>query len=516
MRNLILVLGDQLDRDSAVFDGFDKQSDAVWMAENHDENTHAWCHKQRILFFLSAMRHFRDDLRRRGIEVHYHELTEDPGADRGTSFAAILTADVQRLKPTRLIVVQPGDYRVLQELTATAESLGMPLEIREDRHFYCSIDEFAQYADKRSGLILEFFYRHLRKQHSILMESENEPVGGQWNFDHDNRESFKKHGPPPTPTPLKFRRSRNTKETADLVATRFAQHPGRLDTFNLPVTRKQAVSMLEHFVELVLPNFGRFQDAMWTDHDFLFHSRLSAALNVKLLSPRECVDAAIAAYEAGLAPLNSVEGFVRQILGWREYVRGIYWLKMPEYLDLNHLEHNEPIPSFFWDGETDMNCVRDAMRNVIENGYAHHIQRLMILGNFAQLWGVDPRLFHEWHMAMYTDAIDWVSAPNTIGMSQFGDGGIVGTKPYCSSGNYINKMSNYCKGCRYSYKERTSDKACPFTTLYWEFMDRHFDRLKGNGRLKFAIKNLEKIREKPNEMAAIRARATELRESGRL
>jgi deoxyribodipyrimidine photolyase-related protein len=273
------------------------------------------------------------------------------------------------------------------------------------------------------------------------MEDKQRPEGGTWNYDHDNRESFGSTGPGEIPDPKTFRPDAVTKEVLALVQRRFPEHPGRLKHFTLPVTRRQAKSFLKHFIDNILPDFGRWEDAMWTDQAFLYHSRLSAPLNVKLLSPRECVDMAVATYRDEKAPLNSVEGFVRQILGWREFIRGVYWLRIPEYSELNHFDHRLTLPSFFWDGETEMNCVRQSMQHVIDHGYSHHIHRLMVLGNFAQLWGVHPRLFHEWHLAMYLDAIDWVSLPNSLGMSQYGDGGIVGTKPYCSSGNYINKMS---------------------------------------------------------------------------
>lgn len=249
---------------------------------------------------------------------------------------------------------------------------------------------------------------------------------------------------------------------------------------------------------------------MWTDEPFLYHSRLSLPLNLKLISPRECIEAAIKAYEDGKANLASVEGFVRQILGWREFIRGIYWLKMPQYQKLNALNQTRKLPSFFWDGETDMNCVHHVMNSILDYGYTHHIQRLMVMGNLAQTMGADPYQFHEWHMAMSVDAVDWVSLPNALGMSQFGDGGIVGTKPYCSTGNYINKMSNYCKGCRYDYKQKVGDDACPFSTFYWDFFDRHYDKLKNNQRLSFAIKNLEKMRQDHELMSGIRSRANQL------
>ena len=510
MRNLILVLGDQLDHASAAFDGFDQTNDVVWMAEVEEETTHVWCHKLRIALFLSAMRHFRDELTTSKRTVDYHQLHRQRSQDRGKSFGAILRLDIKRLEPERLVLVEPGDWRVRTQLQAVADELGIALEVRPDRHYYCSIEEFAGYAEGRKSLLLEFFYRDMRKKHDVLMDG-NQPAGGQWNFDHDNREHFGKAGPGTLPQPKMFQPDAITREVIELVEARFSNHPGSLEHFQLPVTRQQAKSFLKNFIDNILPQFGLWEDAMWTDQAFLYHSRLSVPLNLKLLNPRECVDAAVEAGRTGRAPLNSVEGFVRQILGWREFVRGVYWLKMPDYIELNHLDHQLKLPSLLWDGKTEMNCVKQSLEHVINHGYAHHIHRLMVLGNFAQLWGAHPRLFHEWHMAMYLDAVDWVSLPNTLGMSQYGDGGIVGTKPYCASGNYINKMSNFCGGCRFDYKKRVGDDACPFTTLYWEVMDRHFDLLKDNQRMKFPISNVAKMRKKPQEITDIRARANELR-----
>lgn len=508
LRNLVIVFGDQLNRQSAAFAGFDSSVDRVWMAEVAEENTHVWCHQQRITLFLSAMRHFRDALRSAGVVVSYEQLGPDPARDRGRSFSDLLTLDLTTLNPQRVIMLQPGDARVAAAVTGTLTQLGITSEIREDDHFLCSIDDFRNWAGDKRSLVMEFFYRWMRKRLKILIDDDGQPVGGEWNFDTDNRQSFGRTGPREIAAPMLFEPDAVTREVMQLVQTRFADHPGELHSFAWPVTRNDALRLLGHFIAQHLPDFGRWQDAMWTGQPFLNHSRLSAAINLKLLSPRECIDAAITAWHDGTAPLNSVEGFVRQLLGWREFVRGIYNLKMPEYITLNHLDATNPVPDFFWTGRTDMNCVKHAMQNVLQHGWTHHIERLMVLGNFAQLWGVHPRLFHDWHMAMYVDAIDWVSLPNTLGMSQFGDGGIMGSKPYCSTGNYISKMSNFCAGCRFDYRKRTGDDACPFTTLYWHFLDRHADQLASNGRLKFAYANLAKI--PAQERAAIRARAVEL------
>ncbi len=505
MRNLILVLGDQLDANSAAFNDFDSDQDAVWMAEVEEEATHVWCHKQRLVFFFSAMRHFRDELRQKDIEVFYHELSHDRRRDSGNSFAEILNQDINRHRPRQLVVVLPGDYRVKHQLQQVANDANLILDVRPDDHFYCAPDEFEQFAKGRKRLVLETFYRQMRKKHDILMDG-NKPVGGQWNFDEDNRDAFGKQGPGKITGPHSFRPDELTQSVMDMVRQRYPQHPGCLDKFDLPVTRRQAQAMLRDFIKRSLSDFGQYEDALWTDEPFLYHSRLSAPLNVKLLDPRDCVDKAVQAFEDGDAPINSVEGFVRQILGWREFVRGVYWKFMPGYGEQNEFGHDRPLPRFFWDGDTDMRCVHQSMQHVLDFGYAHHIHRLMILGNLALMLGVDPQAFHQWHMAMYTDAVDWVSLPNALGMSQHAEGGIVGTKPYVSTGNYINRMSNFCGSCPYNYQAATGKDACPFTTLYWDFLDRHHEQLKQNHRMAMQLKNLDRKR-KSGDIEAIRKQA---------
>ena len=506
LRRLALVLGDQLDHESAVFDDFEPERDAVWMAEVEHEATHLRCHKLRIAFFFAAMRHFRDERREAGYTVHYHELSDE----RGKTFGEVLSADVRELEPDELVVVEPGDWRVREELIQAAAKLDVPLEILPDRHFYCSTEDFAKWTSDRNSLVLETFYRWMRKRETLLVDDDADPAGGSWNFDRDNRESFGKEGPSELPQAPRARPDKTTGEVLRLVEQRFGDHPGTVDGFDLPVTRNGAKRWLEQFVAERLPRFGKYQDAMWREEPLLYHSRLSALLNVKLLNPRECVRAAVEAWREGAAPLNSVEGFVRQILGWREFVRGVYWTHMPDYIERNALECDDrDVPREYWDGETEMECVRRAMRNVLDNAYAHHIQRLMVLGLYAQLLGVHPRRFHDWHMAMYADAIDWVSLPNTLGMSQYGDGGVVGTKPYCASGAYINRMSDACGSCRFDPKKATGEEACPMTTLYWDFLDRHRERFASNRRMTFQLRNLE--RKKPAAIDAIRKAAAKLK-----
>ncbi len=514
LRTLLIVLGDQLD--DAVPDRLelDRERDAIWMAEVAEEIEYVPSHKRRIAVFLAAMRHFRDRRRSGGWTVHYHALTPDPAEDRGSSFRDLLVSDLDELSPERIVAVLPGDWRVrtmLKELSAEREQAGAPaVELVEDDHFLCSVRDFRSWADGRKRFLLEDFYRFMRKRDGVLMEG-GDPVGGDWNFDADNRESFGKDGPDDLPPIPRFEPDHTTGDVLDLVASRWPDHPGSLDGFAEAVTLEHARAALDDFIEHRLPRFGTYQDALWTGTDFLFHSRLSVVLNLKLLDPRDAIAAAEDAYHRGHAPINAVEGFVRQILGWREYVRGIYWTFMPEYAERNALDCDEAadVPTFFWDGDTEMACVRDAMRNVLTHGYAHHIQRLMVLGLFAQLAGVHPYRFHEWHMAMYLDAVDWVSLPNTLGMSQFGDGGLVGTKPYCASGAYISRQGNHCDACRYHPRASDDEDACPFTALYWDFLARHEDRLEDNRRMGFQYRNVERRRER-GTLEPARRRAAEI------
>ena len=339
---------------------------------------------------------------------------------------------------------------------------------------------------------LEYWYRELRRKNGVLMEGK-EPEGGQWNFDADNRESFGKIGPINVPLPTRFVPDAITAEVMALVNTRFQAHPGTLSAFGWPVTRDQALVALQTFIACRLPLFGQYEDAMWSGEAWLYHSHLSSALNLKLLNPREVVQAAEDAYRAGQAPLAAVEGFIRQILGWREYVRGIYWTQMPEYVDLNALNAQAPLPAFYWTGDTDMACLKDAISQTLEYGYAHHIQRLMVTGLYALLLGVKPQAVHQWYLSVYVDAVEWVELPNTLGMSQFGDGGIMASKPYAATGKYIQRMSNHCKGCRYDPAKSTGPTACPYTTLYWDFLMRHEELLKKNPRMALQLKNLTRL-----------------------
>jgi deoxyribodipyrimidine photolyase-related protein len=398
----------------------------------------------------------------------------------------------------------PGDWRVLRQLRDTAESHALPLDIRDDNHFLSTVREFKAHAQGRKSLRLEYFYRELRRKHDILMEG-NQPIGGQWNFDADNRGSFGKTGPSKLPPPSRFEPDDITREVMALVNTRFAHHPGSLSQFGWPVTRTQALQVLADFIQYRLPQFGQYQDAMWEGEVWLYHSHLSSSLNLKLLHPTEVIAAAQDAFHSGHAPLAAVEGFVRQILGWREYVRGIYWTEMPGYLERNAMQAQADLPSFFWTGDTDMACLRDAIGQTLMHGYAHHIQRLMVTGLYALLFGVHPKQVHAWYLSVYVDAVEWVELPNTLGMSQYGDGGLMASKPYVASGKYIDRMSNHCKGCRFNPAESIGEAACPFTTLYWDYLDRHADTLAKNPRMLMQLKNLNRLSE--SQRAAITEQA---------
>jgi deoxyribodipyrimidine photolyase-related protein len=500
LRHLVLVLGDQLDGESAAFDGFDSARDAILMMEVRHEADYIPQHRLRLAYFFSCMRHFCAGQRALGREVIYSELD---AIDNAGSFGPEIARHVACRSPEKIIVLEPGDWRVRDLLRTTFPDI----ELRDDRHFLCSRQMFEAFAAQHPALILEHFYRFMRRKLGILMEPDGEPSGGAWNFDKENRASFGRKGPPLIPSPPSFPPDDITRRVLVLVEREFPDNPGKLDAFDLPVTREQARQELDDFVQYRLQDFGRYQDAMYSGQPLLFHSRLSGPLNLHLLRPREVIDAAVR--NPAHAPLNSVEGFVRQILGWREFVRGIYWHFMPDYAGENALDADLPVPRLLWTGDTDMNCLREAVGHIVDHAYAHHIERLMVLGQFCLLLGVRPYDVHRWHISMFWDAIDWVSLPNTLGMSQHGDGGRTATKPYAASGAYINRMSDYCRHCRYKPQQSVGDDACPFTTLYWDFLDRHHQRFAANARMKYHYVNL--ARKDAGELAMIRARAAALK-----
>jgi deoxyribodipyrimidine photolyase-related protein len=533
-RHLVLILGDQLDADSAALDEFDAAQDVVLMIEALDESRHVWSHKIRTTLFLSSMRHFAQDLRTRGLRVDYRAL--DTHGDASLSDG--LAAAVQAYQPQAVIGVEPGDLRVKAMLDITINSIANYLiptsenrskkfqntskqdesstaasspqhyiTWREDRHFLCSLPAFRKWAGTSKSLRMEFFYRQMRQQYKVLMDGK-EPVGGQWNFDADNRKSFGKAGPQNVPKPPVFKPDAITQDVIKLVNTHFADHPGHLDKFNWPTTRAEALHALKDFIDHRLPQFGPHEDAMWTNLEFGWHSLLSSSLNLKLLHPLEVVQAAEKAYQDKDLDLASVEGFIRQILGWREFMRGVYFLDMPELKTANHYNHQNPLPKWYWTGDTQMNCMRQCITQTLDNGYSHHIQRLMITGMFGVTAQISPQQMCDWYLAVYVDAVEWVELPNVAGMALFANGGRFTSKPYVASGAYVKRMSNYCTGCQYKPDERSGPVACPMTTLYWNFLDQHEASFAGNPRTALMVKNLQRMSDA--DRAAVRTRASEM------
>jgi len=502
---LILVLGDQLNRDSPALATCNREKDRVLMIESREESQRVWSHKARSGLFLAAMRHHCTWLRAQGFTVEYVRIDEP----RAESFDSGLRSALRNNTVTQLLMTEAGEFGVQQQIASVCESMGVECQRLADKHFICSNATFSDWRGERKSLVMEHFYRHMRKRHDILMEG-GQPAGGNWNFDRRNRKPFGRQGPGMLPTMPAFAPDQITRSALDDVLLHFPDNPGSLTSFAWPVKREQALQLLDDFVAQRLPAFGPFQDAMWTGEPFLHHSALSAALNLKLLHPLEVIGAAVAAAADGAAPLQSVEGFVRQILGWREFVRGVYWSEMPDYLERNALGATGALPAFYWTGDTDMACLRHTIAQTLEVGYAHHIQRLMVTGLFALLLGVRPQAVHEWYLAMYVDAVEWVEAPNTLGMSQYADGGLLASKPYAASGRYIQRMSNYCTNCRYAPDQATGDKACPFTTLYWDFLMRHEKRFANHPRAAMQWRNLARL-DKPRQKA-IKQAASRLRQ----
>ena len=497
--SLVLILGDQLSPRLSSLAAADRSRDVVLMVEVAEETAYVRHHKKKIAFLFSAMRHFAEELRASGWRVTYRTLDE---TGPSSSFTSEVARAVKAEKPARILVTEPGEWRVLDAMRNWQNALDIPVDILPDTRFIASHDEFRAWAAGRKQLRMEYFYREMRMKTGLLMEGA-EPVGGKWNFDHDNRKPAK--ADLFMPQPLRVSPDAISRDVLDLVGRRFEHHFGDLEPFWFAVTRADAERALDRFVSDALPRFGDFQDAMLSGEKFLYHSVLSAYINTGLLDPLTVCRAAERAYLEGHAPLNAVEGFIRQIIGWREYVRGIYWLKMPGYDKDNHFAHTRPLPDFYWTADTDMACVRAAVTQTREEAYAHHIQLLMVPGNFALLAGIDPEVVHRWYLAVYADAYEWVELPNTLGMSQFADGGLLASKPYVASGAYIDRMSNYCKSCRYDVKKRTSPDACPYNPLYWDFLARHREKLERNPRMSQMYRVYDKFADA--EKSAVRATA---------
>lgn len=487
MSTLRLILGDQLSPEISSLKDADKLRDIILLCEVFDEAVYVKHHQKKIAFLFSAMRHFAASLSDAGWNVDYVRLDQDGNSH---SFSGEVARAVERHAPESVIATFASEWRVLTEMRDWENTLPCAVELRDDDRFYCSLDEFATWADGRKQLRMEYFYRELRRKTGILM-SGNDPIGGQWNYDAENR------GRAPdgleVPKHTSFVPDDITNEVLNLVEDRFGDHFGKLRPFEFAVTHEQAAYVLDRFIAERLPLFGTYQDAMVEGEPFMFHAHIGLYLNCGLLSPQQAIIAAENAYHAGAAPLNATEGFIRQILGWREFVRGLYWLKMPEYAEQNALEAHRPLPAFFWTADTKMNCLKQCVSETRDHAYAHHIQRLMVLGNFALLAGLSPKEVNEWFLIVYADAYEWVELPNVSGMALYADGGVLASKPYASGGAYIERMSNYCRSCHYKVKQKNGEQACPFNYLYWDFLIRHQDRLSGNARMGMMYRTLAKM-----------------------
>lgn len=500
MHALRLVLADQLSASLSALAGLDPAHDVVMLCEVMEEATYVPHHPKKIAFLFSAMRHFAAELEARGVHVRY--VTLDDPHNTG-SFSGEVARALRELSPTALYVTEPGEWRVREMMQRWKDTLGIPVEIRADMRFLATHAEFAQWAGGKKQLRMEFFYREMRKKHAILLEADGSPTGGAWNFDKENRKPPK--AGMTSPPRLSHKKTAITREVLSLVSQRFSHHFGTLEPFHYAVTRAEALRELEHFITHLLPQFGDYQDAMVAGEPYLYHSLISSYLNAGLLLPLEICQMAEAAFRAGHAPINATEGFIRQILGWREYIRGVYWHFMPEYAERNGLHATLPLPDFYWGAPTHMFCIQEAVSHTREHAYSHHIQRLMITGNFALIAGLDVKAVQAWYLAVYSDAYEWVEMPNTLGMALFGDGGIVASKPYAASGKYIHRMSNYCRSCRYDPDVMTGDNACPFNALYWDFLVRHESTFRGNQRMPYVYATWDKFT--PEKQQAIRAQA---------
>lgn len=497
---LRLILADQLSPSIPTLADIEP-GDVVLLVEVAEETTYVRHHKQKIALLFAAMRHFAAELDMGGVCVDYVRL-EDKG--NTGSFTGEVARAAQRHRAGRVIVTEPGEYRVEQALRGWEMALGIPVHIRADTRFFCSRAEFAQWAGGKSSYRMEFFYREMRRRTGYLMDGAT-PVGGRWNFDTENRKRLGARVQ--VPPRRRFMPDAITQEVLALVARRFSDHFGDIENFGWATTRAEAQEALEFFIGQCLPLFGDYQDAMKAGEPFLFHAVLSPYINCGLLTPREVCEAVLAAYEKGVVPLNAAEGFLRQIIGWREYVRGLYWLRMPAYAQSNALAAHRPLPWFYWSGKTTLNCIAHVVNDTRRHAYAHHIQRLMVTGNFALIAGISPAEVEEWYLIVFADAYEWVELPNVHGMILFADGGVLGSKPYAASGAYIDRMSDYCRDCYYDPKIKVGDRACPFNLLYWHFMMANRAMLERNPRMAMPYRTLDSMAPGRRQQIAREAKA---------
>jgi len=500
-KTLRLILGDQLNHSHSWFKEQNHQITYVMM-EVMQEQEYVKHHVQKITGFLLAMRQFAEELKDKGHQVVYYCLDD---AENQQHFDKNLNQLIQKLAIEKFEYQMPDEYRLDQQFRTYTDTLNIPTTIFDTEHFYTSKEELKDFFKGKKQYLMENFYRYMRKKHHVLVDHHLDPVGGQWNFDHENRKKY--DGKTPLKSKLTFKR--DATEMVKMLQEMGVLYFGKIEStaFSYPICRKDALALLAYFCEELLPAFGKYEDAMLKEHETLFHSCLSFALNLKMISPQEVVDQVVATWISNKENIDiaQVEGFVRQVIGWREYMRGIYWAEMPQFAKLNYLENKHPLPTWFWDGKVKMSCLNHCINNSLENAYAHHIQRLMVIGNFALLAGCDPDEIDQWYLGVYADATEWVQITNTRGMSQFADGGIIGSKPYVASANYINKMSDYCKGCHYEKDKRYGDRACPFNSLYWNFYLTKEKHLKKNQRVSMMYRLLEKM--EPTEIEKIKQQA---------
>ncbi|CAM4458259.1 MAG: (6-4) photolyase [Legionellaceae bacterium] len=488
MKRLCFILGDQLSESISSLTAIDKKKDLVFLCEVKEEATYVAHHPKKIAFLFSAMRHFAAHLNALGYRVRYTKYTDE--GNRG-SFEQELKRVIDEENSSEVHVTFPGEWRVLRAFETLKQELAVPLILHEDSRFLCSGDEFNHWAKGKKQLRLEYFYRMMRQKYKILVDAKGNPVGGSWNFDAQNRKNANHIDT--FPNRLAHPIDEVTSEVLSLVEKEFPNHFGQLQPFHFAVTREQALCETNHFIENCLVYFGDYQDAMRSNEVNLYHSRLSFYLNSGLLLPLELCRMAEETFKKKIAPLNAVEGFIRQILGWREYVRGIYWLLMPEYASRNYLNASRTLPGLYWGQDTQMFCMKEVVRQTKVEAYSHHIQRLMITGNFSLLAGLNPKEVCDWYLAVYADAYEWVELPNTLGMALYADGGVMASKPYAASGKYIQKMSNFCKSCVYNPADTVGEKGCPFNSLYWNFIAQHQDKLESNPRLHYAFLSWSKM-----------------------
>jgi len=486
IKRIILILGDQLDLKNAALISFDHKTDEVLMIESEHESSYVWSHKAKIALFLSAMRHFAQDLIAQKYPLTYIKESD-------LTIQEALRNELIEKNATHLVCIEPGEWRLRVAIEELAQELNIQLLMHDDAHFYCSNAEFREWAADKKELRLEYFYRYMRKQHHVLMDEKSQPLGEQWNYDDQNRRPYSKNGPGLINKPVMFAPDNITREVFEFVERKYLNHPGTLKYFAWPVTREQAIAALDYFVTYRLPSFGLYQDAMWKETPFGWHSILSSCLNLKLLNPREVVQCALDSYQNNTLDLAAVEGFIRQIIGWREFVRGVYYLDMPQMAAANFYQHQRQLPDWYWSGATHMNCMKDTIGQTLKYGYAHHIQRLMITGNFALLVEILPQQVSDWYLAIYIDVIEWVELPNVMGMALFANGGRFTSKPYIAGGAYVKRMSNYCDRCQYKPEIQFGENACPITTLYWNFLMKHQHALEKNPRTRLMMANLARI-----------------------